>query len=104
MFKRVIGVLLLLVLVIVLIVGVRTSRVQPVAVQVPAVAAVALDEAGAVQRFVGAIRIPTESVYGQPPNAEAIGKLPRSCRATCSKTGRSFIPGRVATRPPLRSS
>jgi carboxypeptidase PM20D1 len=75
MWKRVIGVLLLVVLVIVLVVGMRTSRVQPVSVQVPAVAAVVLDDAGAVQRFVGAIRIPTESAYGQPPNADQIGKF-----------------------------
>ena len=75
MWKRAIVSVLMLVLVLALVVGVRTLRLRPVSVKVPAVAAVTLDEAGAVQRFVGAIQIPTESVYGQPPNAEQIGKF-----------------------------
>ena len=75
MWKRAIVAVLVIGLALALVVGVRTLRLQPVSVKVPAVAAVTLDEAGAVQRFVGAIQIPTESVYGQPPNAEQIGKF-----------------------------
>jgi carboxypeptidase PM20D1 len=75
MWKRAIVAVLVVVLGLALVVGVRTLRLQPVSVKVPAVAPVTLDEAGAVQRFVGAIQIPTESLYGQPPNAEQIGKL-----------------------------
>jgi len=75
MWKRVLAVVLLLVLAIGLVVVVRTAVVHPVTVQVPAVTPVALDDAGAVQRFVGAIQIPTESSYGQPPNAVQIGKF-----------------------------
>ncbi len=75
MFKRMILVVSVVLLALVLMVVVRTTRLQPPSVQVPAVAALNLDEAGAVQRFVGAIQIPTESLYGQPPNAGQIGKF-----------------------------
>jgi len=75
MWKRAIKVSFLLVVALAAAVVVRTVRLQPATVQVPSVAPVVLDDAGAVQRFVGAIQIPTESLYGQPPNAEAIGKF-----------------------------
>jgi carboxypeptidase PM20D1 len=75
MWKRVIGVVLLVVVAIALVVTVRTVGLQPATVTVPAVAPVLVDEPGAVQRFIGAIQIPTESLYGQPPNAEQIGKF-----------------------------
>jgi carboxypeptidase PM20D1 len=75
MWKRAIQAVLILVLALVLVVVFRAARLQPVSVKVPAVAAVTLDEAGAVQRFVGAIQIPTESLFGQPPNADQIGKF-----------------------------
>ncbi len=75
MWKRAILVVMMLVLALVLVVVIRTTRLHPVPVQVPAPAAVTLDDAGAVQRFVGAIQIPTESLYGQPPNAMQIGKF-----------------------------
>lgn len=75
MWKRAILVMLILVLALILVVVIRTARLQKAAGTVPAVAAVTLDEAGAVQRFVGAIQIPTESLYGQPPDAEQIGKF-----------------------------
>jgi carboxypeptidase PM20D1 len=75
MWKRVIGVVFLLVVAVALVVIVRTSSLHPATVQVPAVAAVTLDEAGAIRRFVGAIQIPTESLSGQPPNAEQTARF-----------------------------
>ncbi len=67
--------MLIVVLALALLVVIRTTRLQPAPGKASAVAALPLDEAGAVQRFVGAIQIPTESLYGQPPNAGQIGKF-----------------------------
>jgi acetylornithine deacetylase/succinyl-diaminopimelate desuccinylase-like protein len=70
MWKRAILAILIFALALMLVVVIRTMRLQSAAREVPAVAAVTLDDAGAVQRFVGAIQIPTESSYGQPPDAD----------------------------------
>ncbi len=73
--KRAFLVLLILVLALALVLIIRTARLRPDARKMPAAAAATLDEAGAVRRFVGAIQIPTESLYGRPPDAVQIGKF-----------------------------
>jgi carboxypeptidase PM20D1 len=75
MWKRAILGVLIVGLALILVSVIRTMRLEPASGKVPAVAEVTLDEAGAVQRFVGAIKIPTESLYAQPPNADQIGKF-----------------------------
>ena len=67
--KRFFGFLLLVVLVLAVIVIGRTLLLKPVETTVPAPTPIALDNAGAVQRFIGAIQIPTESKFNQPPDA-----------------------------------
>src|SRR5271166_1293970 len=57
------------------VVLVRTVLSRPDAVSVPPATPIPLDNEGAVQRFVGAIRIPTVSKSGQPPDQEAMGTL-----------------------------
>lgn len=70
--KRVVGVVLLALVVLAAVVVGRTLAMKPVAVTVPPATPVAIDAAGAVQRFVGAIQIKTESHFDQPPDAVAM--------------------------------
>lgn len=67
--------LVAIIVALVLILVVRTILVKQVAVTAPPATPIALDNAGALQRFIGAIRIPTESKFGQPPDQAAIAKL-----------------------------
>jgi len=64
--------LLLAVLVVALVVVVRASLLKAPAISAVPATPVALDNAGALQRFVGAIRIPTESQFEQPPDQAAM--------------------------------
>jgi carboxypeptidase PM20D1 len=67
--------LLLAVLVVALVVVVRASLLKAPAISAVPATPVALDNSGALQRFVGAIRIPTESQFEQPPDQAAMSKL-----------------------------
>jgi carboxypeptidase PM20D1 len=70
--KRFFGFLFLVVLVLAAVVVGRTLLLKPTQYTVPGPTPVAIDTTGAVQRFVGAIQIPTESKFNQPPDAPAM--------------------------------
>jgi carboxypeptidase PM20D1 len=73
--KRMIYAVVLAVAVVGLVVVVRAALLKPPAtVTVPATP-IPLDNAGALNRFIGAIRIPTESQFQKPPDQVAIGKF-----------------------------
>jgi carboxypeptidase PM20D1 len=70
--KKLLKLLLLVVVVLAAIVVTRAALLKPTVASVPAATPTELDTAGAVQRFIGAIKIPTESHYNQPPDAAAM--------------------------------
>ncbi len=73
--KKVGAVLLVAILAVAVVVVVRAALLKPPAVSAPPATPIALDDAGALQRFIAAIRIPTESQFGQPPDQAAMSKL-----------------------------
>jgi carboxypeptidase PM20D1 len=73
--KRIGYAVMLAVLAVAVVVVVRAALLKPAAVSVTPATPVVLDNAGALQRFVGAIRIPTESRFEQPPDQAAMTKL-----------------------------
>ncbi|MGD0736383.1 MAG: M20 family peptidase [Terracidiphilus sp.] len=66
---------ILAILVLAAVVVTRASLLKPAPISAIPATPIALDNAGAIQRFVGAIRIPTESQFEQPPNQAAMTKL-----------------------------
>jgi carboxypeptidase PM20D1 len=62
-------------LAIVLVAVTRAALLRPAAIAAAPMTPVALDEDGAVKRFIGAIQIPTESVYHKAPNAVAMKQM-----------------------------
>jgi len=70
--KRLFLFVVLVVVVLAAVVVVRTAMMKPVETAAAPLKPVVLDEAGAVQRFVGAIRIPTESKADMPPDQAAM--------------------------------
>ena len=73
--KRVGAFFVFAILVVAIVVIARAALLKPVAVSAPPAAPIALDDAGAVERFIAAIRIPTESQFGQPPDQAAMSKF-----------------------------
>jgi carboxypeptidase PM20D1 len=70
--KRFLLFVVFVVVVLAAVVVVRTAMLKPVDQAAVPVKPVVLDEAGAVQRFVGAIRIKTESLADTPPDQAAM--------------------------------
>ncbi len=68
MIKKLFLLVVLVVVVLAAVVVVRTALLKPVETAALPLKPVTLDEAGAVQRFVGAIQIPTESKADAPPD------------------------------------
>ncbi len=66
--KRLSILIVLLILAVAAVVLVRTSLTRPETASAPPATPIPLDNAGAIQRFAGAIRIPTESKSEQPPD------------------------------------
>ena len=60
------------VLILLAVLVTRATLTQPEPFSAAPASPIPLDESGAIQRFVGAIRIPTESQSGQPPNPAAM--------------------------------
>ena len=74
--KRIAAALFLILVVLVLIVTLRALLLKPPAVSVPAFTPIALDDKSALQRFIGAIQIPTESQSGgERPNQPVMQKM-----------------------------
>ena len=67
--------LVIAILAVGIIVIARAALLKPTPTSAPAATPIALDDAGAVQRFIAAIRIPTESQYGQPPDQAAMTRF-----------------------------
>ena len=65
----------LFVLAILLVAVARAVLLKPTPIAAVAVTPVALDEDGAVKRFIGAIQIPTESTFQQAPDAVAMKRM-----------------------------
>ena len=63
------------VLVLAAIVLTRAALLKPAPIPAVAATPIPLDHDGAVQRFIGAIQIPTESQASQPPNQAAMQKF-----------------------------
>jgi carboxypeptidase PM20D1 len=70
--KKPFALLFLALVVLAAVVLTRAALLKPTTVSVPPATPTQLDASGAVQRFIGAIQIPTESHYNQPPNAVAM--------------------------------
>ena len=72
MIKRILLFVVLAVVVVAAVVMMRAAMLKPVETAAAPLKPVVLDEAGAVKRFVGAIRIPTESKADAPPDQAAM--------------------------------
>ena len=72
---RLVGFILFVLVALAAVVGVRAAMLKAPVATHEAMTPVALDEAGAVKRFVGAIQIPTESRSEQPPDLVAMAKM-----------------------------
>ncbi len=75
MLKRLGRLIVFAIVVVSVILVVRAVLLKPQTSSAPPATPIALDNDGAIQRFVGAIRIPTESKAGQPPDQDAMLKL-----------------------------
>ena len=73
--KKVGALLIFAILVVAIVVIARAALLKPMATSAPPATPIALDDAGAIERFVAAIRIPTESQFGQPPDQAAMGRF-----------------------------
>jgi carboxypeptidase PM20D1 len=73
--KRLIGFCFIVVVVLAAICATRAVLLTPPPIPTVAVTPVPLDEPGALQRFIGAIQIPTESKSEQPPDLAAMQRF-----------------------------
>jgi carboxypeptidase PM20D1 len=73
--KRFIGFIVLVALVLLSVAAVRALLLRPPAIASASVTPIPLDNAGAIQRFVGAIQIPTESRSEQPPDLAVMARM-----------------------------
>ncbi|QHN02234.1 M20/M25/M40 family metallo-hydrolase [Granulicella sp. WH15] len=73
--KRLVSLLLLVILVLALIALTRAALLKPQSIPTASMTPIALDNDGAIKRFIGAIQIPTESKSEQPPDLAVMQQM-----------------------------